>query len=498
MRRGVSGVYQFGVFSKPQENPSEMPSGLDLTFRNERVMKVDSSIFHYAAVSDSLQGEIYDRATVQKIKERARELANATDRQADGRIWAKYSWCPYEQESKVHGVTGDGVGVWVIIPNDESGYNLPSDHPGSINDDGDGGAAIVIITHQEGAPHNIGSEQWANRGPEPWEKLYGPILLYVNSGASHAAMWADAKRRAEVEAAAHPAAWMQNDLYPLARASIRGRVLTADGKPAAGAWVILCHPNPNPDAAWQRHIGPYIYRTFAAYDGTFEIKGVRPDSYSLFARIDGSLGLSRTDGIALKANQQQDSGVLTITERPHGKLLWEIGSPDGTSREFLGALDSHEFCGWTNNYRRFFPNDVDFTIGKSDPARDWYYCQPGGWPDGYSSKAKPTQWRIHFDLPEVPANGAMLTICIAATRGGPLSIQCNETKLPVRQIPEGDHRTSLCAAPDRGSYYGFRTEQFEIDSSSLHVGQNTIALQFGSGRNPFEAIMYDYLKLESR
>ena len=81
---------------------------------------------------------------------------------------------------------------------------------------------------------------------------------------------------------------------------------------------------------------------------------------------------------------------------------------------------------------------------------------------------------------------------------GALSIQCNDTKLPVRQIIEGDHRTSLCAAPDRGSYYGFRTEQIELDSSHLHAGRNTLTLQFGSGKNPFEAIMYDYLKLESR
>lgn len=66
-----------------------------------------------------------------------------------------------------------------------------------------------------------------------------------------------------------------------------------------------------------------------AFDGTFEMKGVRPDSYSLFARIDGSLGLARTDGITLKANQQRDAGGLTIEEKPHGKLLWEIGSPDG-------------------------------------------------------------------------------------------------------------------------------------------------------------------------
>jgi hypothetical protein len=31
---------------------------------------------------------------------------------------------------------------------------------------------------------------------EDWSKIYGPYLLYVNSGASNAALWADAKARA--------------------------------------------------------------------------------------------------------------------------------------------------------------------------------------------------------------------------------------------------------------------------------------------------------------
>ncbi len=488
LRRGVSGIYQFAVFRKPAETQAHPENVFDYC----RFMSVDPGIFRYGAVSDSLQGRLFCPEEIAKWHLRKSELSNATDRLPNGRIWAKYSWCSYEQETQLHGVTGDKLGLWVILPNDESGYNLPSNHPGTVQD------GIIIVTHQEGVPHSIGSEQRVNIGTAPWEKLYGPILLYVNSGASHAEMWADAKRRAELEAAAHPAAWMQNDLYPLERGGIRGRVLTAEGKPAAGAWVILCHPNPNPDYAWQRHIGPYIYRAFAAHDGTFEISGVRAGSYSLFARLDGTMGVARTDDITLEKNQQRDAGVLTIQEKPHGKLLWEIGSPDGTPREFLGSLDSHEWCGWLNNYRRFFPKDVDFTVGKSDPARDWYYCQPGGWPDGYSSTAKPTQWRIHFDLPKVPTNGALFTVCIAATRGGALSVQCNDTKLPVRQLIESDPRTSLCMCPDRGAYYGFRTERIEIDPSQLHVGRNTLTLQFASGRQPGEAIMYDYLKLEAR
>ena len=37
-----------------------------------------------------------------------------------------------------------------------------------------------------------------------WRKLYGPWLLYVNEGTSREALWADAKRKAAMEAEAWP------------------------------------------------------------------------------------------------------------------------------------------------------------------------------------------------------------------------------------------------------------------------------------------------------
>ena len=89
-----------------------------------------------------------------------RELSNATSRLPDGRIWAKDSWCSYEQPSRVHGASGDRVGLWVLIPKDESGYNLPSNHPGTVHD----GSSVVMVTHQEGVPHNMGSEQRVSLG----------------------------------------------------------------------------------------------------------------------------------------------------------------------------------------------------------------------------------------------------------------------------------------------------------------------------------------------
>jgi hypothetical protein len=55
LRRGVSGVYQFAVFRKPREG--QAVSGI--IFDYARFMKADANIFRHAAVSDSLQGELY-------------------------------------------------------------------------------------------------------------------------------------------------------------------------------------------------------------------------------------------------------------------------------------------------------------------------------------------------------------------------------------------------------------------------------------------------------
>lgn len=213
--------------------------------------------------------------------------------------------------------------------------------------------------------------------------------------------------------------------------------------------------------------------------------------------MNGFLGHARQDRVALAEGEERQTGVLTVTDAERGTRLWQIGDPDGTPREFVGSVDSHEWCGWIRNYRRFFPRDVHFVVGKSDPGRDWYYCQPSGWPIGYGRESIPTQWHIDFELPRVPARGVLLTIGIAATRGGELKIDCNQNALPVRSIDESDYRTSVCMAPDRGAYYGFRTERIPIEASLLRTGNNRISLRFGTGKNRFEAIMYDFVRMEA-
>jgi hypothetical protein len=68
--------------------------------------------------------------------------------------------------------------------------------------------------------------------------------------------------------------------------------------------------------------------------------------------------------------------------------------------------------------------------------------------------------------------------------------------LPARMIDETS--CSLCMCPDRGAFYGFRIERFVIGAALLQSGRNTLSFRFAGGNNPFEAIMYDYIRLEAR
>ncbi len=120
------------------------------------------------------------------------------------------------------------------------------------------------------------------------------------------------------------------------------------------------------------------------------------------------------------------------------------------ARQSLGreSREAHRAHHARRQYRRL--------CGRGREAGRRVHLRPILFAAGYSSKAKPTQWRIHFDLPEAPKSGALLTVCIAATRGGALSIQCNDTKLPVRQIIEerpSDGRSARprTAVPTTGS-----------------------------------------------
>ena len=60
----------------------------------------------------------------------------------------------------------------------------------------------------------------------------------------------------------------------------------------------------------------------------------------------------------------------------YGKQVWEIGYPDRTGGKFFkGDGANYWLWGWGLRYPLLFPNDITYTIGKSDYRKDWFFEQ---------------------------------------------------------------------------------------------------------------------------
>jgi rhamnogalacturonan endolyase len=60
----------------------------------------------------------------------------------------------------------------------------------------------------------------------------------------------------------------------------------------------------------------------------------------------------------------------------YGQQVWEIGYPDRTGGKFFkGDGANYWLWGWCVRYPLLFPNDITYTIGKSDYHKDWFFEQ---------------------------------------------------------------------------------------------------------------------------
>ena len=109
-----------------------------------------------------------------------------------------------------------------------------------------------------------------------------------------------------------------------------------------------------------------------------------------------------------------------------GDRFGEIGIPNRNGSEFMMG-DQYNHWGMYLLYAKLFPNDVDYTIGKSNYRKDWFFeqvpsaahGQPGG---GFNGSD--TTWTIHFNVDGAqkgccdPAYGHRGRCSKACLRGG--------------------------------------------------------------------------------
>src|SRR5262249_9059332 len=152
--------------------------------------------------------------------------------------------------------------------------------------------------------------------------------------------------------------------------------------------------------------------------GAFAVPNVRPGNYTLRAYADGILGdFAQADVTVPEGGKAVELGNVVWKPVRHGKELWQVGIPNRTGKEFTAG---HAYFAPDTQiqYAKLFPDDVHFVIGKSDPAKDWYFehiphnIDPNATIVPFSGirsqPGKATPYTIEFQMPSAPKGKATL------------------------------------------------------------------------------------------
>ena len=474
LRRGDAGFYAYTVMRHPGEL-----GGTELAQIRFVSKTVTDGTFTQFVIAEN-RAKAIDRS------EKQRELMNATYLLADGTVSTKYQNSSYWADTLVYGHAGPRLGLWSITASPEYHNGGPLKQGQTVHDN----VLLRVLTSG-----HFGASPVKLAAGEEWSKVYGPVFTYINTGDSVPQLWADAVRRQKQEAANWPYAWVTAPEYVKARGTLSGTWKLRGEAARTGAWVVLADSLRAGD--WTMQSKGYEFWTRTGPDGRFTIRNVIPGRYTLYVSGADQPADFVEDGVAVAAGQTTHRDVEWTPVR-NGRVLWQIGTFDRTAAEFRNGDAPRDFEMF-KRYPKEFPHDVTFTIGESDPAKDWNYAQ---W-TLYSEKPA---WTIRFRADAAAAGSATLTLAFASSqpaRGG-------LTNLEVRvngELVETIHLPKTGTAGYRGSAqdspWNVRTVRF--DSRLLRPGVNELTLghagarPFGAGGEavgPVGQVMYDAIRLE--
>ncbi len=562
--RGESGFYTYQILSHPASYRATSPGG-EARFINQL-----GAGFNWLSVdADRNMPMVNGRDLGTGVVVHAKEQRILSTGIYQNSVEHKYSYCAEMYKLPAYGWSSinDHVGIWFINPSNE--YI------------GGGPTRLDLVCHMGAtmldywtSGHYAGGVECYIFNGENWNKVIGPIFVYCNSLQSFQtpspaslatlqatagnptipaawtnnanALFNNALAQAKIIQAQWPFPWVQGADYPQKadRATVSGRLVLNDPQAATTKLphlnVGLTHPDytgqnsayaqrsgNGSNVTWNHDSKYYQFWTVGAEDGNFSIANVRPGNYTLHAFADGVLGEFAQANITVAAGQSLNLGNLTWTPLRYGTQVWDIGYPDRTGGKFLkGDGADYWLWGWPLRYALLFPNDLTYTIGKSDYHKDWFFeevphaeslafvnpaakdpaNQRFGWVKAESVNQYPqtdttgpwrvyghgraTTWTIKFTMDKSPQGYAALRLALAgADGGGGLAIAVNGHD--VGSI----HPTATNALrynTDRGQWQE-RTQTF--DASLLHAGENQITLTVPAG-DVTSGVVWDYLRLE--
>ncbi|XP_047312801.1 rhamnogalacturonate lyase B-like [Impatiens glandulifera] len=515
MMRGVDGFYTYAKFERFQGWPSMSIDQTRVAF------KLNQQMFSYMAVSDTRQGIMpTEEDRIRGISLDYKEAVLLTDPSNPffkDKVDDKYQFSSDIKDNRVHGwvSSNPAVGFWVITPSNEYKMGGPlkqelSSHVGPTS------LEVFFSSHYAGEVSMMFADG------EPWEKVFGPTFIYLNS-VSHDiknpgwTLWEDAKNRLMEESNNWPYNFARLESgFPGSkeRGVVWGRLLVRDWYMSQGimngsyAYVGLAAPGE--PTSWQTENKGYQFWTEADSNGQFSIKNVRPGNYNLFAWVPGVIGDYRYE-IQVNVTQGGMIGLGDIVYWPvrAGPTLWEIGVPDRTAAEFYvpdprperinpvfgQQKDNFRHYGLWERYSDLYPEkDLVYTVGTSNYSKDWFYAHVTR--RKADNSHVPTTWTILFDLVNVNKNGTYyFRIALAASSLARLEIRINDPKLT-----QADYLTRMIGRDNAIARHGihglYRMLSFKIPGWKLWSGRNAFYLTQSIGNNPFSGFMYDYLRLE--
>lgn len=499
--RDDSGIYTYSILTHKADYPATQIG--EARFG----AKLNPQVFDWMTIDARRnkmmpKPEDWDKGTQMNFKE-ARLLNTGIYK---GQVEHKYDYSAVQFDIPAFGwsSTTKKVGLWFVNPTIEylSGGATKAELTGHL--DNNEGAAPTLLNYWRGS--HYGGSSLVLKAGEDWTKIVGPFLIYCNSADNPQLMWRDALVQAEKESKKWAYDWVSGADYPKnkERGAVSGHIVLNDAgnSNAKMSNLLVGLSAPDYEAAsfrggaekvgWQNDAKNYEFWTRAGADGRFTIPKIRAGKYTLHAIADGVLGEYAKTEIAIEPGKTIDLGKLEWKPERFGRQLWEIGTPNRTAEEFRHG-DDYFHWGLYTLYPKEFPNDVDFTIGKSDFHKDWNYAemprltQDNGKGGGATTA---TTWTIHFDLPSAPKGKAILRLAIAGNSARNVAVSVNDQPAgETGQLPD-------TAVLRRDGIRGFWFERdVTFDASLMKPGANTLKLTVPQA-GVMSGILYDYLRLE--